>query len=74
MIDTMAHQPQDLTLGIGDDHLTTTGPETDFPVGEIVADEFRAVHAIGMKTVALLDNPESQRKFNLFFIKCSTNV
>ena len=68
MTDATTNQPQDFTLGIGDDHLTTFGPETDFLVGQIVAHKLRTVHTEGYETVARLDDTDGQRKFNLFFI------
>ena len=74
MVGAMTYQPKDIVVGVGDNHLTTLDPETDLTVCEIVADELRAVHAEGHKTVSRLGDPDGQRKFNLFFIKCSAII
>ena len=65
----MVHQPQNLSVAIAEHQCATFFEDVDMPVGQIVADQFGAFHAIGHKAIAGFHGAQGQGKAYLCHIE-----
>ena len=60
LISAVANEPENVVVGIGDNHLPALLKKSELAVSEEVADEAGTAHAEGLETVALSDSAHGE--------------